>query len=148
MRWNGAHEVLDYAIAREQEAHDFYAELAERAGTMKEIFAGFAREEAGHKQALEKIKAGRRWDPPGKKILDLKIADYVVDVAADPGMSYRDALVVAMKREKASFRLYSDLAETAEDEGVKEAFLRLAQEEAKHKLRFEVEYDSAILVEN
>ena len=53
-----------------------------------------------------------------------------------------------MKREKASFRLYSDLAASVDDEDLKQTFLALAHEEAKHKLRFEVEYDDVILAEN
>ena len=31
---------------------------------------------------------------------------------------------------------------------MRELFLSLAQEEAKHKLRFEIEYDDMILTEN
>ena len=35
-----------------------------------------------------------------------------------------------------------------DDAGLQETFLGLAQEEAKHKLRFEVEYDEFVLTEN
>ena len=70
-----------------------------------------------------------------------------MNVTPDPDMSYRDALIVAMKKEKAAFRLYSDLAASAPDEALKKTFLGLAQEEAKHKLRFEVEFDD-LLTEN
>jgi len=53
-----------------------------------------------------------------------------------------------MKREKAAFKLYSDLAEQVGDQQTKDLFLSLAEEEAKHKLRFEVEYDEVILKDN
>jgi rubrerythrin len=53
-----------------------------------------------------------------------------------------------MKREKAAFKLYSDLAAACSDPQVRETLLRLAQEEAKHKLRFELEYDDTIQGEN
>jgi rubrerythrin len=53
-----------------------------------------------------------------------------------------------MKKEKAAFRLYSDLAGLADDAQLRNTFLFLAQEEAKHKLRFEIEYDENVLVEN
>lgn len=148
MQWKNADEVLDYAIEREQEAHDFYLDLAQRVSTMKETFTSFAKEEAGHKAKLQGIKAGKRFAPAANKILDLKIAEYVVDVQASPQMDYQDALILAMKREKASFKLYSDLAAATTDKELKESFLALAQEEAKHKLRFEVEYDSVIITEN
>ena len=44
--------------------------------------------------------------------------------------------------------LYSDLAELTTDPAQKGIFLQLAQEEARHKLRFEIEYDDFILQEN
>lgn len=48
---------------------------------------------------------------------------------------------MAMKKENRSYRLYTDLAAIAQNKQVKEMFLRSAQEEAEHKLRFEFEYD-------
>ena len=62
-------------------------------------------------------------------------------------MSFQDALVLAMKREKKAFKLYHDLSEIAPND-LKDTFLALAQEEAKHKLRIELEYDNVILTEN
>ena len=54
-------------------------------------------------------------------------------------MNFQDALVVAMKKEKKAFKLYTDLANATEDQGLKNTFLALAQEEAKHKLRIETD---------
>ena len=58
------------------------------------------------------------------------------------------AEIVAMQREKAAYRLYTDLANNIDDPEMKELFLGLAQEEAKHKLYFEVQYDDQILKHN
>jgi len=143
-------EILDFAIAGEQEAHDFYMGLAkkvERPG-MEGLFTQFAREELGHKARLEGIKKGVRAFAPAKKVTDLKIGDYLVAVDPSATLTYQNALILAMKREKAAFQLYSDLAAQADDAEVKQIFEGLAQEEAKHKLRFEVEYDDMILTEN
>ena len=143
-------ELLDFAIAGEQEAHDFYLDLAkkvERPG-MEGLFTQFAREELGHKAKLEGIKKGARSFAPAKKVVDLKIGDYLVEVDPTVTLTYQNALILAMKRERAAFRLYTDLAAHAEDAEVKQIFESLAQEEAKHKLRFEVEYDDMILTEN
>ena len=150
MSANQIDEILDYAIEREQGAHDFYTELAARMETvaMKEIFRQFAAEEMGHKAKLQSIKQGKRLVPQPGKILDLKIADYLVDVDPAAALDYQKALILAMKREKASFRLYSDLANAAATADLRDTFLALAQEEAKHKLRFEVEYDEWVLTEN
>ena len=141
--------ILDFAIGREQEAHDFYNGLAKKAKqpAMKETFLQFAAEELGHKKKLEGIKAGKTLLPV-KKVMDLKIGDYLVDVEPEGDLDYQHALILAMKREKAAFRLYTDLAGLVDDNQLKITFLSLAQEEAKHKLRFEVEYDDNILAQN
>ena len=143
-------EILDFAIQREQEAHDFYMDLAKKMDRpgMKEIFTQFAGEELGHRKKLEAVKQGKRLLPAKDKVLDLKIAEYLVSVEPDEDLDYQKALILAMKREKASFKLYTDLAASVEEQEVKQIFLGLAQEEAKHKLRFEVEYDDVILAEN
>ena len=144
-------DILNYAIEREQEAADFYADLSDKMERpwMKAVFEDFAREEKGHKAKLEAIKKGELLLSIANKVQDLKIGDYLVEVSPDEGdLDYQKALVIAMKREKASFRLYSDLASKTDDENVKQTFLTLAQEEAKHKLRFEVEYDDLVLTEN
>ena len=60
----------------------------------------------------------------------------------------QEALILAMKKEKVAFKLYTDLAAAVSSADLKNTFLSLAQEEAKHKLRFEVEYDNEIMGEN
>jgi rubrerythrin len=150
MAVGNADELLDFAIQGEQEAHDFYLDLAERVErpAMKELLRQFAREEAGHKRKLEGIKKGSRSFPYADDVVDLKIADYLVDVEPKGDLTYQEALILAMKREKAAFKLYTDLAALTADKDLKIVFQSLAQEEAKHKLRFELEYDDKILSEN
>ncbi|MBU1014142.1 MAG: ferritin family protein [Bacteroidetes bacterium] len=143
-------EILEFAIASEQEAVEFYSNLAEQSKNteMKAVFNQFAKEEMNHKSRLIKIKDEGSFELKSEKIYDLKIADYLVDVQVSPKMSYQDALIVAMKKEKSAFRLYTNLAAKAPNENLKNIFLSLAQEESKHKLRFEIEYDDYILKEN
>jgi rubrerythrin len=83
-----------------------------------------------------------------EKVQDLKISDYLVKVTPYPEMTYEEALIVAMDQEKAAFKLYSNLAVKAENGEMRELFLSLAQEESKHKLSFEIEYDEFVLREN
>lgn len=148
-KWQSIDDILDFAIGEEQAAFEFYTRLASQAAAsdMRATFESFADEEMKHKVRLEAIKLGGTLRPAKGPVMDLRIADYLVDVPASPGLDYRTALVLAMKKEKAAFKLYSDLAASADDENVKGTFLALAQEEAKHKLRFELEYDD-LLVEN
>ncbi len=147
--WMSSDEILDFAIGEEEGAVKFYTELAERAvhKAMKRDFLLFANEERGHKAKLISVKEGKKFQPTKEKVLDLKIADYTVDVNPDQVDSYEDALVVAMKKEKAAFKLYTKLSEMVETEDAKNLFSSLAQEEAKHKLRFEIAFDD-LLKEN
>lgn len=147
--WKSLDEVLDFAIENEREAARFYTELAEKSERhwMRETFEGFAKEEKGHEAKLVGIKKGGRLVRSEKTVQDLVITDYLVEVTPTPNMDYQQALLVAMHKEKAAFRLYTDLAAQTADPELREAFLALAQEEAKHKLRFEIEYDD-LLTEN
>jgi rubrerythrin len=149
-QWNSVKEILDFAINNEQEAYDFYMELSAKMDRpwMTEIFKNFAAEEMGHKKKLEGVKSGKKWGASDKKSLDLKIGDYLVAPEPGPEMDYQQALILAMKKEKKAFRLYTDLASTCGDAKLEEIFLGLAQEEAKHKLRFEIEYDDYVMSEN
>ncbi len=143
-------EVLDFAIEKEEEARQFYLEWAGKLEnkSLREQFVQFAGEENKHKEKLQRVKSGSTFKPAAKQVTDLKIVDYLVDIVPTPEMDYQEALIVAMRREKASFKLYSDLAAMAQDEGLRETFLALAQEEAKHKLRLETWYEKEIYTEN
>lgn len=143
-------DILDFAIKNEQNAVEFYNELAKTARTddMRNTFTLFAQEEMGHKARLLKIKEEGIFNLPTTKVADLKIADYVVRTETKGEMTYEQTLVLAMKREKAAFKLYSKLSEKAPNEELKKLFIALAQEESRHKLKFELEYDEFVLREN
>ncbi|NOZ47595.1 MAG: ferritin family protein [Chlorobi bacterium] len=148
--FTSADDILDFAIDAEQQAVNFYTRLAKNAKTedMREVFQQFAKEEIRHKTRLTSIKETRLFTLSKEKVADLKIGDYLVTVQVTDDMSYQDALIVAMKREKAAYKLYNNLAAKSPTDDLRKVFLSLAQEEAKHKLRFEVEYDEHILSEN
>jgi rubrerythrin len=143
-------EILVFAIEQEQKAVEFYTGLAKEANSeeMKKVFLEFAGEEIKHKQRLTRIREEGVFTMPKQMVADLKIADYIVDVKVSGKLSYEEALVLAMKREKAAFKLYSTLAERAPNDELKDIFETLAMEESRHKLRFELEYDEYVLREN
>ncbi len=143
-------DVLDFAIESEQKAVDFYHQLADRVKNedMKNIFLEFAQEEVAHKAKLKKIKEEKVFIASSESISDLKISDYVDSVVIKPDMSYQEALIVAMNREKAAFNLYTRLSKKTNVPELQNIFKMLAQEESKHKLRFEMEYDEFVLREN
>ena len=149
-QWKSVDEILDFAVEQEEQAYQFYTDLGNsmKRPWMSKIFNDFAKEEMGHKSKLLDIKQGKRLVPAEQKVLDLKIADYLVDVDPNAIMDYQQALALAMKKEKKAFKMYIDLAAAVDDENLEGTFLSLAQEEAKHKLRFEIEYDDFIMTDN
>jgi rubrerythrin len=143
-------EILDFAIQMEQDAVDMYTDLVTKTSSpsAKVAFEEYADEERGHKSKLEEVKSGKRLVHGLKPVLDLKISDYIQERPLGDNPDYQDVLIFAIQQEKIAFKLYTRLAEQAQDEGIKALLLSLAQEEAKHKLRFEIEYDDHIYQEN
>ena len=146
MEFRTIEEILDFAIRREEAAAELYLTMADRVTRpeMREALVGFAEEEKRHKQRLVKIKAGELPSISEEKIHNLKIAEYVEPPEVSARMDYPEALRFAMNSEKAAFRLYSDLAAISPATHAA-VFRSLAQEEAKHKLSFEVEYEDNVL---
>jgi rubrerythrin len=140
-------EILDYAISKEEEAAALYtdlAKLADRPG-MRETFLEFANEENRHRRHLESIRAG---DLPAltiHQVQNLGIANHLVAHEPVASMTYAEGLMFAIKAEQAAQELYMGLAEATDDPNLATVFTALASEEAKHKLRFELEYDEMVL---
>jgi len=137
-------EILELAIAREQQAHDLFMSLAEQVDGIEiaAIFEDLAREELEHKAKLELeyMKTGRVLP----KIQPAKLSLEVIFNDKSVQMTYKDILQFGIDKEEASFRLYVALAAQAHDQVSKETLLAIAQEEVKHKLRFETEYDKLL----
>jgi rubrerythrin len=135
-------EVLDFAIKREVAAHQFYDELAQWAERAEaaELFEELAADELQHRRRLEAVKAGQV-AIRDEEVGSLGIADRVEAAEPKANLTYAQALIVAMQREKQAFQLYTRLASVARDQDVKDILTKLAQEEAEHKLRLEIEYD-------
>lgn len=138
-------EILEYAISREVEAYYFCLALAGRVDTpkMRQVFEDLAAEELEHKAKLEleMIKMGKTLPeqqmPPGRPESDYIMSDS--DSLLD--MDYTDMLLLGMEKEEAAFRMYVNLIPNAQDEESREMLLAIAEEEVRHKLRFETEYD-------
>ncbi len=137
-------EILEFAISRENEAHNFYLALASRVQDqqMRKVFEDLAEEELEHKAKLELeiIKTGKTISteqPPARPV-----SEYIIsDEPSQLDMDYKDVLLLGMEKEEASFRIYVNLIPNVKDEQSREVLLALAEEEVKHKLRFEAEYN-------
>lgn len=144
-------EIIQFAIDKEQEAVDFYSDMANRTQSPsgKTMFNELADMERGHKTKLQKLDLGYFSSKELKPPADLKISDYLVDVELKPDSPYQDILLYAAKRERAAFDLYTDLASVyASVPDIKKMFEVLANEEALHKLKLEREYDDVVYKED
>ncbi len=76
-QWNSVDEVLDFAIGNEEEAMNFYNDMAGKMDSpaMRTVFEEFAREEESHKAKLLKVKTSGGFNPSSTAIMDLKIGD-------------------------------------------------------------------------
>ncbi len=137
-------EILELAITREEDANVFLLALAARMSNpeMRKVFEDLADEELEHKARLELeiMKTGRV--VTATKRLELEDNGDTKTSGSEIDMDYKDMLIMAMQKEETSFRLYVDLAARVTSEDAYETLLALAQEEVKHKLRFEMEYDN------
>jgi len=140
------YDILKFAIDREAKANRFYVALARRVTDpeMREVFEMFAQDELEHKAKLELevMKIGKV--VPSEEMTGRFEADGTTDDAAVLHMDFKDALAIGIDKERASFRLYADWMVSAEDDQRREMLLLLAQEEAKHKARLEIEYEMLI----
>ncbi len=143
-------EILDFAIGEEQSAADFYTNMAEQVNStsIRKMFLEFSEEELQHKNKLENLKMGSLEYLPTAAVVDLGLGDILVDIAPTSGIDYQDALILAMKKEKAAYQMYTRLAGAASDPAVRDLLTGLANQEANHKLRFEIEYDEHVLKED
>lgn len=131
--------ILEAAIRNEEEAYDFYAEVAQRATNpvVRQTFAELAGDELGHKVFLQgclKDSCMLEDFPVGP---DYKVAEAtpLPDLSVD--MTPADALALAMKKEEQAARGYEALANDAPDADRKKVFENLAKMEIGHKTRLE-----------
>ena len=145
MAQNGSdNEILELAISREVEAYHFYMALADYVDNpeMRQVLKDFAGEELEHKAKLELELMRTGQTLPVEQELPGPLSSYIIsDTNLQLDMDYKDLLLLAMEKEEASFRTYVNLVSTTHDPQSREVLLAIAEEEVKHKLRFEIEYD-------
>ena len=132
MHFNNLNEIIDFAIAKEVEAAEFYRSVSEQESFSgkKEMFLEFAAEERKHQALLEDLKSGKVApkldDYKFKWITDIKRSDYVDDIAYKPGMPYNDILMLAAKREEKALSLYNSLLANANTDEARKVFNHLS----------------------
>ena len=134
--------ILDYAITQETEAHEFYKKLSKQVEKfdLQEKLKNFALDEFQHKIHLEAVRDGQVSINPDE-VGSLEIAESLIDIQPHDDMKYDEILALAIRKEHAAQQLYTKLANASQKPEIKQLFTLLAQEEAKHKLALEIEYD-------
>ncbi len=143
-------EVIDFAIDGEKEAVKFYQELQQKTkfNARKIMLKELENMEMGHVVILENIRSRGIGNVIVKEVTNLNISEYIVDVKPYEDMTYQDILIIAMKKEEQAMKLYTNLAGNFQGSELETLFLKLASEEAGHKLQFETLYDEHVLKEN
>lgn len=138
-------EIWDTAIYKEIATQALY--LAAQSGTddpaARRMLAELAGEELKHAEILRKMKeagwAPGEWRPTAAG--DLKLSEYMQGPDTLAGAGMQEVLVFAMKREQQSVIFYTQMQGMFKREEAKTLCLRLAQEELKHKMKLELEYE-------
>ena len=142
-------EILDFAMDKEDASYRLYHEAATKAGSIsaRKMFEEMAEEEAGHKRLVAKLdrEVVARYAFP--HVPDLKIGDYLHDVAYRPDMTFQEILIFSMKEEERAFQLYTRAEAMTGDPELKQLLLMLANEEKRHKFKLEALYDDKVLTE-
>ncbi|HOK38544.1 MAG: ferritin family protein [Bacteroidales bacterium] len=142
---NTINDIIDFAISREQRSIEFYSRLAEDAPNteLKNVFLVLINEETKHKELLGKIKRQKNFKINSEDLEKLEIATNVFDDNAnEDSLSLKDAMLIGIRRETASYNLYKKLSEASDNEEIKNIFEALSKEEMKHKQRFEKEIEN------
>ena len=143
MKYKSVDELLDAAIMREIQAQELYIKMALMVKNpwMRKVLEGFAQKEVQHRVKLEAVKAGKiRLEQ--KEVGDLDIDEALEGIKPHTNMSYSELLAYSIKKEHCAHQFYNTMASIFSEPELKEMFLKLAQEEADHKGRLELEYDS------
>ena len=143
-------DVLAFAIRREVEAAQGYAEMAKRATTpgLRTLLLELEGQEKEHRRLLENVAAAGLPASPEPLAPDMGLSDALDDVPLDPDMTFQDLLIFAARKEKRAEDLYAGLARRPELAPHRRLFEFLAGQERTHKLKLETEYENRVLTED
>ncbi len=138
--------LINVAIEREEEAHDFYMDLYEKVEdkTAKHALQLLAKEEIKHKEFLEKYRDGELGEDAlaFRDVVDYKIAEHLEEPDIEKNMASKEVYLVAAHRELLSYKFYTALADLHRNGEIKDMFLKMANEELKHKEKVEYLYSN------
>jgi len=137
-------DIIKFAMGEEikaAELYEKYAKIVKEPGAQR-MLDDMALMERGHEQKLRKFeKTGADTLAKIGEVADLQISDFLVEKELTEDSSIQDVFIFAMKAEQKAFELYTRLAELEVSTDTVRLFRELAEEERKHKLDLESEYE-------
>ncbi|MBS1257375.1 MAG: hypothetical protein MAG551_00417 [Candidatus Scalindua arabica] len=143
-------ELVVKAAKEEEKSYKFYMDaidLTEDAAAklwLKEL----ADEEIKHKEMLENFDTSQITKFEPGEIQDLHITEFLIDKDVSDIKTFQDVLIVSMKKEQKAYNFYVSMAQSSDNEDMRNLCKILAQEELKHKHKIELYYDDIIFREN
>ncbi|OGP54993.1 MAG: hypothetical protein A2Y65_11195 [Deltaproteobacteria bacterium RBG_13_52_11] len=138
--------IIDTAIQKEREAHEFYKDLYNfvEDTIAKDALLFLAEEEKKHEEFLQNYLEGRYGADALQlaDVIDYEIAQYLGMPDIGKGMEAKDIYLVAAHRELNSYNFYKNLADIHPDGEVKDLLLKMANQELKHKEKVEYLYSN------
>ena len=131
-------DIFDLLIEEEEKSLEAYNSMARRSETLsqKKILEQLSREEIRHIIHLRSL----RKKYPGHQFpytFEVEAEQHEPDAVDLEKMSYQGILEFAIAEEKKSEYLYRNIADQIEDQEVNDLFLKIAQQEKKHRLQLE-----------
>lgn len=146
MEFRSIEDILEFAISKEQASVQFYKDLASQMtdSTTRALFETLVRDEQHHISSLrlEMNKLGHTVKMEEQTASPVYLWEERLeldDQARD--MEFIDALVLAIQKERAAFRLYAQILGSIQNEQFAKVLMDLAEEEMRHVLQLEREYE-------
>jgi rubrerythrin len=138
-------DLLDTAIYKEIASQTLYIEAQRDTddAAARMMLRRLADEELKHAETLKKLKEAG-WKPEewsAAKVAGLGTSDYLRAPDTLAGAGLQEVMIFAMKREQQSMEFYTQMMDAARLEEAKGLCARLTQEELKHKMKLELEYE-------
>lgn len=147
MQFHSIPEILRFAIGKEKASRQFYLDVASRVKNpiTQSVFEAISMEEQKHIEALELelmklgITVAEDALPDENEIRWLRTLE--MDVTAE-NMDFREAMLIAIQKEKASHQFYIQVLGFIQQPEYRDIFRQLADEEMRHIVQFEREYQA------
>ena len=149
MNFHNFDEVLDFAILQEQAAQQFYTAMSGRVHdpAVAEFYRILVAEEREHENRLQALKGNpSTLRPPDLE--DLAESGYLKAIPIPPDITFKEAVKLAIQKEKSAHQLYSVLADMIDQENLEQLFRDLACQEIEHMKYFQKEFEAIQLAES